>query len=219
MNRKWTRCSKKRLKVMRKTSIGQVVNLLSTINNQLIGINITMNNDLNNLSSVISNDNSNMNANITNAINNISTSLSNRITTSTNTVISNSNSLSQRNCEVRQLGSNANYSVPCGSTVTVLQQHATTPPSRVFITALTDQRSTDPCQAVLIVTLTDGSTIERPLIPRDPPNFVTVFKSIELDNYASIAIRCESSVVPPPTASCTGFVQAIEYVCICCEAT
>lgn len=213
-----SRCRKVNLKVRRKNGINQVVRLLNTINGQLIGINTTMNNDLTNLSSVITNDNSNLNSNVVNAISSLNASLSNRLTTSTNTVINNMNNQSQANCTVQQFSEFVGFSVPCGTSSTIFQQLASTPPERVFITASSSQLVSVPCQAILVVTLQDGTIIERALPPRIPPNFFQEVITLELDSFASITIRCESSVQPPPVgAVCNGFVQVIEYVCICCS--
>lgn len=213
-----TKCRKVNLKARRKNDINQVVRLLNTINGQLIGINTTMNNDLNNLSSVISNDNSNLNANVVNAISSLNASLSNRVTTSTNTVISNMNNRSQSNCTVQQFNQSQGFSIPCGTSSTIIQQRASTPPERVFIIASSSQLVTAPCQAILAVNLQDGTIIERELPPRRPPSFFQEVIFLELDNYASVSIRCESSVQPPPVgAVCNGFVEVREFVCICCS--
>ncbi|WP_284236824.1 hypothetical protein [Paenibacillus glycanilyticus] len=207
-------CKKKRVK---RSNVNQVVNLLNTINSQLIGINSNLNNDLNNLSSVVDTTTSNLNNNLTNSINQLNSNLHNSLTTSTNTIISNMTTINQPNCSVERIVSYENFWIPCGNNDVIFNNQSSSSSERVVITAASNQTWGSPCQAVLVVVTMDGTVIERPLPPQLPPTFTNQEIHLIVDNYASIWVRCESSVDPLPEGGfCSGYVQVTDFVCICC---
>jgi len=204
------------------TGVSQVVELLNTINNQLIGINNSINNDFNNLNSVITNGNSNLNSNWSNSVSALNSGLSNSITESANTIIGNMNTVTTPNCTVKEISNHQNFSVPCGSSETIIENLSSADIVKAFISAASNQYWNHPCQPVLVVVDINGNTIERALPPRVPPNFMPEEIHIVIDNYKSISIRCQipepsGEIPPPPQGVCYGFIQITEFVCICCE--
>ncbi|QJD82880.1 hypothetical protein [Cohnella herbarum] len=211
------RCScKKRkhnVKIVR-VRFNQVVDVLNVINDQLIGINSSINTNVNNLSTLISNDNTNLNSNMTTSIAALNASLTDMLQTTTNTIISNMNTIQARSCTVRKTSQWSDFSVPCGSQKIFFENFSSPTTEKVIVRAASFQPVESPCRAVLIIVQQDGHVIERLL----PPNGSET--NLQIDDYSNIAIRCDFGIgdPPPENSDCKGFIQVDEFFCICCPS-
>ncbi|MCM3631230.1 hypothetical protein M3194_28410 [Paenibacillus glycanilyticus] len=189
----------------------QLVNVLNTISEQLVGINTNLNDNINNLSTVISTNNNNLNSNLASGISSLNANLKNTIIATTNTIVSNMNTINLQTCEVNRVTRWTDFTVACGTSQTYFENLSAGTPEKVVIRAGSAQPYGSPCQAVLVILKMDGTVVEQPLPPQGAETNITI------DNYASISIRCERGIEVPDGATCAGFIEIREYFCLCCS--